>query len=142
MRNIVKWIRIANIKKLFKKKEFVKEVPLDIPMSAWTWQNLVSYIESKEQYKKFSSMFWEYRINGQEICNMKSKQIELLIECSILNNSKVFENEFDEFKLLTSKANFYSGGAGAEEKSNQWEVTLMADELYEFIVKGRCKVKL
>ena len=133
-----------NVKALFKKEEFVKGIPLHLPMYAWTWQHLVSFIESEEQYKRFSSIFWEYRINGQEICNMKSKQIELLIECSVLNNSKSFETEFDEFKLLSSRTAFYQTDPDAKdfEKSNQWEISLQADELYEYIVKGRVQSQI
>ena len=135
---------VKTVQALFKKEEFVKGVPLHLPMYAWTWQHLVSFIESEEQYKRFSSIFWEYRINGQEICNMKSKQIELLIECSVLNNSKLFETEFDEFKLLSSRTAFYQTDPDAKdfEKSNQWEISLQADELYEYIVKGRVQSQI
>eukprot|EP01083_Nonionella_stella_P239003 837014_1 len=130
------------IKAIFYRDEFQKEVPLHLPMYAWTWQHLVSFIESEEQYKRFSSIFWEYSINGQEICNMKAKQIELLIECSVLNNSKVFESEFDEFKLLQSRNAFYGVDPEQKEAKNEWEITTAANELYEYIIKGRVQSQI
>ena len=131
------------IKSIFRREDFKEQIPLHLPMYAWTWQQLVSYIESKEEMKKFSSVFWEYRINGQEICNMKSKQIELLIECSVLNNSKFTQADFDEFKLLSKRNAFYGIDPESNEKEkNQWELTLAADDLYEFIVKGRVESQI
>ena len=135
---------ITNLRAMFRKEEFHREIPLHLPMYAWTWQHLVSFIENEEQYKKFSSIVWEYRITGQEICNMKSKQIELLIECSVLNNSKLFETEFDEYKLLSSRSSFYQTDPDAKDfdKHNKWGISVEADELYEYIVKGRVQSQI
>eukprot|EP01084_Bolivina_argentea_P249812 418343_1 len=72
------------------------------PMNTWSWQNVVAFIEASEALRHLASVFWQYRITGAELCRMGSKQIELLIECSMLNNHNFVETEFDKLKNISA----------------------------------------
>lgn len=68
------------------------------PMDVWKWQNVVAFIEANEELRHLASVFWQYRIDGRELCKMGSKQIELLVECSMINNHNIIESDFDFLK--------------------------------------------
>ena len=75
-----------------------------MPMNVWNWKNVVSFIESMDEFKYFASIFWEYQINGKELMKMKRKQIELLLEHSFLNNSQFLLNKENEVKFENVKS--------------------------------------
>ena len=67
-------------------------------MDVWKWQNVVAFIEANEELRHLASVFWQYRVDGRELCKMGSKQIELLVECSMINNHNIAESNFDFVK--------------------------------------------
>eukprot|EP01083_Nonionella_stella_P070848 189819_1 len=84
-------------------REYIEEAgqaELDItsPMTAWSWQNVVAFIESSEELRHLASVFWQYKLNGLELCKMGGKQLELLVECSLLSNEQFIESDFDRVK--------------------------------------------
>ena len=53
-------------------------------MDLWTWEEVVNALEHAEEdgceLKHFSSVFWQYRIEGKELAAMDQCTIELLVE--------------------------------------------------------------
>ena len=84
---------------------FIQQRELDLtqPMDVWKWQNVVAFIESNEELRHLASVFWQYRIDGRELCKMESKQIELLVECSMINNHNIIDSDFDLLKDRTKR---------------------------------------
>eukprot|EP01084_Bolivina_argentea_P295974 509682_1 len=53
----------------------------NLPMTKWQWKHVVWWIGRIDFLKPFASVFWEWRINGAELCNMNRQKIEWLIRC-------------------------------------------------------------
>eukprot|EP01083_Nonionella_stella_P014074 39554_1 len=74
-----------------------------MPMYMWQWQDVVALIESMDDIKHFASVFWQYKIDGKELCTMTQKQIEYLIECSLLNNHKLKDENLNALRYNTER---------------------------------------
>eukprot|EP01084_Bolivina_argentea_P008560 16013_1 len=42
----------------------------NLPMTKWQWEHVVWWIGRIDFLKPFASVFWEWRINGAELCHM------------------------------------------------------------------------
>ena len=101
--------------------------PLDkntkqIPMDLWSWKNVVAVIEhakyrdeNGEEIKlnHFSSVFWQYMIEGKELVVMDVLQIELLVEVWFIDND-IEERAFDDAKLEAERGGISHIRAEAE----------------------------
>lgn len=91
--------RMDRFKRIFKKNHWVKSTNFKLPMNKWSWQEVVSFIEDNEELKHFSSIFYEYQINGQELVAMNGDLIGLLIEVALEKTyNSSFEERFDDFR--------------------------------------------
>merc|ERR1712048_386740 len=53
----------------------------NLPLKYWTWQTVVHWIEKLDEFKSFSSVFCEWKINGNELLQMNAEQIGFLTRC-------------------------------------------------------------
>eukprot|EP01084_Bolivina_argentea_P008131 15201_1 len=97
------------------------------PMYLWKWEDVVTFVEQIEEIKHFASVFWQYKIDGKELCSMNQKQIEYLIECSLMNNHKIEEKDLD---LVRSNL---------EQQNQVWPISQEANALKQHIDKTRIK---
>ena len=116
---------ISGIRKILKRNVWKKDLNFRVPMMRWNWQQVVSFIEDNEELKHFSSIFYEYQINGQELCCFNGKLMEYLIETALLSNHNVFETDFDKFKTMSKTV------------TNDWTLSQQIKQLLKYVQKGR-----
>eukprot|EP01083_Nonionella_stella_P187567 689477_1 len=114
--------------KVFKTVRWKKDIYIyKLPMNEWTWQQVVSFIEYSESLKHFSSIFYSYQIDGQELCAMQFKTFECLIEYALMQNQNVFETDFEQFKR----------DAKANSQGDDWQLSTEIRTLLRYIHRGR-----
>eukprot|EP01084_Bolivina_argentea_P200808 343336_1 len=69
-----------------------------LPMKQWKWKHIVHWIEQIDHLRHFATIFWEWRINGDELLAMTEKQIKLLIQSC--NNYHYDFFDRDDIKYL------------------------------------------
>ena len=65
------------------------QLDLTHPMGTWVWHNVVAFVKHHDELKHLTSVFWQYRIEGRELCKVGRLQMELLVECSLLKNHRI-----------------------------------------------------
>merc|ERR1712228_379991 len=111
--------------KFFKRYHWKKDVSFKLPMNEWRWQQVVSFIECNEHLKHFSSIFYEYQIDGQELCALNFRTFEYLIEKALISAHNIFEDEFYKFKRMKKEIN------------KEWQLSKEIAELLQYISRGR-----
>ena len=56
------------------------------PMYLWKWEDVVTFVEEIEEMKHFASVFWQYKIDGKELCTM----IEYMLRSNLKNQHQVW----------------------------------------------------
>eukprot|EP01083_Nonionella_stella_P195084 718927_1 len=107
--------------RIFKPFRWKKEVSYQLPMNEWDWQQVVCFIEDNKALHHFSSIIFEYRIDGRELCAMSHRHLEFLIEHALIQNHNLFETDRDAHK----------------RDDKRWALSVDIDDLLKYIHRGR-----
>eukprot|EP01084_Bolivina_argentea_P204983 350173_1 len=92
-----RWIETYKIHNVNEHKWSTENESDKRPMFVWNCKDVIAFVEDIEELKHWASVFLQYNIDGRELCVMNELQLQLLLECFLVNNHS-FENIFSTLK--------------------------------------------
>eukprot|EP01084_Bolivina_argentea_P250966 420703_1 len=75
----------------------------NLPFKLWDWKHVVFWIQKQHKFKNFAVVFYQWKINGEELLAMNEKQIISLTKCCRISprfSSKIVKDLIIEIKKM------------------------------------------